>query len=75
MFKKAKVGRNIMALKIDLTKAFDSPEWGFIRDTLIWFHFPPPRISLITSCLFSSSTFGLWNGEITSSFLPSRDIR
>lgn len=33
IFHKAKRGKNIMALKIDLTKAFDILEWGLIHDT------------------------------------------
>ena len=64
-----------MAFKIDLTKAFDSLEWGFIRDTLLGFGFPHLLVKLIMSCISTSSIACLWNGEITQSFLPSRGIR
>lgn len=73
-FKKVKPSRNIMAIKIDLTKAFDCLEWSFIKETLDWFGFPKTLTSLIMSYLTSSSISVLWNGEITPSFLPSRGI-
>ena len=75
IFNKAKRGKNIMALKIDLTKAFDSLKWGFIHDTLTDFGFPSLTIKLIMSCVSSSTISCLWNGEVTDSFQPTRGIR
>lgn len=74
-FKKSSPKRNIMALKIDLSKAYDSLEWGFIKDTLQGFNFPQSLIDLIMNCICSPSISVLWNGEITDSFKPSRGIR
>lgn len=64
-----------MALKIDLSKAFDSLEWSFIRDTLIHFNFPITLVNLIMSCITTTSISVLWNGQITEPFLPTREIR
>ncbi|XP_057248280.1 uncharacterized protein LOC130590240 [Beta vulgaris subsp. vulgaris] len=75
LFKRAKKGANIMALKIDLTKAFDSLEWAFIRDTLLGFKFPIKLVSIIMNIITSPTISVLWNGEITSDFIPSRGIR
>ncbi|XP_048493650.1 uncharacterized protein LOC125494124 [Beta vulgaris subsp. vulgaris] len=75
MFKKVKRGKNVMAIKIDLTKAFDSLEWAFIRETLLGFKFPVKLVNIIMSVITSPSISVLWNGEITNDFLPTRGIR
>lgn len=64
-----------MALKLDLTKAYDSLEWSFIRDTLIGFNFPHSLLTLIMNCITTPAISVLWNGELTSEFLPSSGIR
>ena len=42
-----------MALKIDLEKAYDKLEWGFIRRMLIRYNFPDNLIEIIMSCISS----------------------
>ena len=64
-----------MVVKIDLEKAYDRLEWCFIRKVLTCFGFPPNIIKLIMSCISSSSTSLLFNGEKLSSFAPSGGIR
>jgi hypothetical protein len=70
---KSKVGN--MAIKIDHEKAFDRQEWSFIRQTLYFFNFPPDWITLIMSCITSTSLAVLVNGERLDTFTPSRGIR
>ena len=64
-----------MALKIDLEKAFDKLEWGFIKHILSFFNFLSDWIELIISCISTSSLSFLVNGECLIYFLPSRGIR
>ena len=65
----------VMAIKIDLEKAYDCVEWSFIRDTLALVKFPKHLISLIMSCVSSSSISMLFNGGALEPFHPSRGIR
>lgn len=62
-------------LKLDLEKVFDRLEWSFIRHILTYFNFPHSLISLIMSCISTSSISMLFNGMPTQYFLPSRGIR
>ena len=69
-------GRNgYMAIKIDLEKAYDKLEWGFIREMLMRFNFPENLIELIMSCISSVSTSLLFNGGCMDPFQHSRGIR
>ena len=52
----------LMAIKIDLEKAYDRLEWSFIRDTLKLLNFPNHLISLIMSCVSTSFISVLVNG-------------
>ena len=65
----------IMVIKIDLGKAYDHLEWSFIKDTLTLFKFLSHLISLIMSCVSSSSISILFNGGALDSFQPSRGLR
>ena len=64
-----------MTIKINLEKAYDRMEWSFIRDTFTLFKFASQLISLIMSCVSSSSISILFNGGALEPFLPSRGIR
>ena len=71
-----KKGRGVLvAIKIDLEKAYDRLEWSFIRDTLGHFKFPSHLISLIMSYVSTSSISVLYNGGALEPFLPSKGIR
>lgn len=61
--------------KIDLEKAYDSVDWGFLRNTLHDFDLPDRIINLIMSCVTSSSLSILWNGNKLDSFHPTRGLR
>ncbi|KAL4333656.1 hypothetical protein GQ457_07G010760 [Hibiscus cannabinus] len=64
-----------MAIKIDLEKAYDRLEWGFIQDTLFDLGLPSKLCKLIMHCISTVSLQILWNGSVTDSFSPSRGIR
>ena len=70
-----KGGTDYMAIKIDLEKTYDKLEWSFIRDTFTVFNVPPYLISVIRSCVSSSSVAVLFNGGALEDFKPSQGIR
>ena len=60
----SKKGRDgVMAIKIDLEKAYDLLEWDFIRDTLKLFKFPEHLSSIILSSISSATVSVLYNRE------------
>ena len=64
-----------VVFKLDLEKAYDRVDWGFLKQTLIMFGFPTYIISLIMHSLASTLISLLWNGSKTESFTPSRGLR
>ena len=71
-----KKGRSgIMAIEIDLEKAYDRLGWSFIRDTLKLFELPDSLIALIMSCVSTSTISVLFNRGALESFQPSRGVR
>lgn len=65
---KKKGGSGVMAIKINLEKAYDRLEWSFIRDTLKLFKLLDSLISLIMSCVSTSTISVLFNGGALDSF-------
>ncbi|OMO50810.1 reverse transcriptase [Corchorus capsularis] len=72
--KKSRSKNGLMAVKIDLEKAYDRVSWDFLRDTIMAFNFPPSWINLIIFCVESASMSVLWNGEKTEMFHPGRGL-
>ena len=69
-------GKNcLMAIKIDLEKAYDKIEWSFIREMLLSLNFPSSLVELIMSCLSSIASSLPFNGGCLEPFQPSRGIR
>uniref|UniRef100_A0A2N9GX50 CCHC-type domain-containing protein n=1 Tax=Fagus sylvatica TaxID=28930 RepID=A0A2N9GX50_FAGSY len=66
--------RGSLVVKIDLEKAYDRLEWSFIREVLLFFHFPNHLISLIMDCVSSSTISILFNGGRMEEFSPSRGL-
>ena len=64
-----------MVVKIDLQKAYDRLERSFIKMVLEHYGFLPNIVNLIMSCVTSTSTLILFNGNKLDSFHPSRGIR
>lgn len=69
------VAQDFIFLKLDIRKAFDSLEWGFLFAVLERFGFGPTFISYIRATTVGASSSVLLNGCFTTPFLISRSIR
>ncbi|XP_058723191.1 uncharacterized protein LOC131594996 [Vicia villosa] len=75
MKKKKKGKRGFMALKLDMSKAYDRVEWDFIFKVLYSMGFPEKFVKLIVNCVSTVSYKILLNGQPTMSFIPGRGLR
>ncbi|WZZ92349.1 hypothetical protein YC2023_120928 [Brassica napus] len=64
-----------MAIKTDMSKAYDRIEWSFLRNVLERFGFHNMWISWIMECVTSVSYSYLVNGAAQGRVTPSRGIR
>jgi hypothetical protein len=71
--KTGKVG--FMALKLDMSKAYDRVEWGFLKQVMVRMGFHDKWISLIMECIRSVSYSLLINGNPTGHIIPVRGLR
>ena len=67
--------RGLMAIKVDLEKAYDRLNWSFIFETLQLAGIPIQLSRLIMECVTTVTMSILWNGEITEEFSPGRGVR
>jgi hypothetical protein len=72
----SKRGRGgLMAIKIDMEKAFDRMEWTFILAILSKLGFHSTWINWIRMCITSPSFSILLNGSPYGTFIPERGLR
>ncbi|KAK3204563.1 hypothetical protein Dsin_018609 [Dipteronia sinensis] len=64
-----------LSLKVDLMKAFDMVDWGFLPETLAAFHFPPKVIMWIKAGLTTPKFSISFNGELAGFFSGKRGLR
>ncbi|XP_019157963.1 PREDICTED: uncharacterized protein LOC109154684 [Ipomoea nil] len=72
---KAKGKKGFMVLKLDIHKAYDSLDWGFLEAVLSKFNFPSRLISLIMFSLKESTISINWNGGKLPAFGVGRGVR
>lgn len=74
---KNKKGRKagLVAVKLDISKAYDRVEWSFLINMMIHLGFDIKWIDLIMNCISSINFSILINGVPKGSFSPSRGLR
>jgi len=74
MHKDSRVG-GAMALKLDMTKAYDRVEWPFLQNVMVRMGFRPHWVKTVMRCVRLASFSILINGVPTGHIVPSRGIR
>ncbi|XP_048499711.1 uncharacterized protein LOC104890046 isoform X5 [Beta vulgaris subsp. vulgaris] len=67
--------RGVVAMKLDMSKAYDRVEWGFLRKMLLTMGFDGRWVNLIMNCVSTVSYSFIINGGVCGDVLPARGLR
>jgi hypothetical protein len=67
--------KNFCAYKLDLSKAYDRVDWGYLRRSMERMGFSHKWINWIMECVTTVRYSVKLNGTVLESFLPSRGLR
>ncbi|XP_030958481.1 uncharacterized protein LOC115980358 [Quercus lobata] len=67
--------KGFMAMKLDMSKAYDRVEWVFLEKILLKMGFADTWVALIMECITTVSYSILVNGEPKDVIVPSRGLR
>lgn len=74
-FKTRKIKSGLMALKLDLQKAYNKMNWGFLKVVLMKFSFNETFVKWTMSCVSTVSFEVIVNERKSNQFRPSRGLR
>ena len=66
---------SFMAIKLDMSKAYDRVEWAFLEKILLKMGFQNSWVALIMECITTISYFILVNGEPQRMIVPTKGLR
>ena len=67
--------KDFMAMKLNMSKAYDKMEWCFLEQILLKLGFQESWVALIMKCITTVSYSILVNGETKGMIKPSRGLR
>ena len=66
--------KRVLALKLDVSNAYDRVEWDFLKGTMIKLGFPEVWVDRVMRCV-STPSFSVWiNGKAYENVIPSRGL-
>lgn len=75
MKERSKGRRGTIALKLDISKAYDRVEWGFLRKKLLTMGFNGRWVNFVMDCVSSVSYSFILNKRVCGDVTPSRGLR
>jgi hypothetical protein len=67
--------KNFCAYKLDLSKAYDRVDWGYLKGALLKMGFDARWVKLIMGCVSSVRYSVRLNGDLSNQITPSRGLR